>query len=139
MRGSTRGFSATGKVLVADTGAILAGAPLLQECFTTEAVMAEVKDESSRLVMERALASGKLIPRNPSEDSIRRARSLSRSMGLRLSEADISILALAIELMEEGEAVLVLTDDKMLQLALSRVGVEVKGLRYGNVREAGQR
>lgn len=136
MRGSTRGSSATGKTVIADTGAILAGAPLLQSCVTTELVVQEVKDEASRQVLERAIASGKLEVRSPSQKHFEKARSLAKAMGLRLSEADLSVFALALEAAEGGVDVVVLTDDKMLQLALARSGIEVKGLRYGRVREA---
>ncbi|MEN3000159.1 MAG: hypothetical protein ABDH61_06280 [Acidilobaceae archaeon] len=140
MSGYTRGCSPTGEVVVADTGPVLSGLPLSVSCYVTPQVMEEVRDAESRELVERALASGKLLVAEPSPEHILKAKEAARRAGTEreLSPADISVVALAIELSERCR-VKVATDDKRLQLTLARAGFEVVGIRYGKVREARKR
>ncbi|MCX8196300.1 MAG: hypothetical protein N3F67_04405 [Acidilobaceae archaeon] len=122
--------------MIADAGAIFSGLPLSVSCYTTPQVLEEIKDEESREILERALASGKLTIEAPSRDSVSRARELARRAGVQgLSEADMSIVALALELSRRCK-VKVATDDRKLQATLARAGFQVFGIRYRKAREA---
>jgi len=137
MRGSTRGSSHTGSGprvrLVMDTGAIMAGLPLSLpgRHATTPRVVGEVRDRESRRILEDSISYGRLEVLEPSGDSIKRARRAARRAGVlgRLSETDIEVLALAIEL-----GAPVATDDYALQLASMEAGVGFVRVRYRGVR-----
>ncbi|MCS7106800.1 MAG: hypothetical protein NZ902_01660 [Acidilobaceae archaeon] len=140
MSGSTQECSHTGEVVIADTGPVLSGLPLRVSCYVTPQVIEEVKDAESKDLVERALASGKLLVVEPPPAFISMAKEAARRVGVEreLSPADISVIALALKLSERCR-VKVATDDKRLQLALVRAGFEVMGIRYRKIREARRR
>jgi len=138
MRSSTRGYSRTGRVVVDDTGAILAGLPLslpLKQ-YTTPLVIKEVKDRESRSVLEKGLELGRLEVMSPPEAFLEMAKRVARSAGTlgRLSETDLEIVALALYLREEGYEVHVATDDYAIQHTLLREGFHIIRIRYRGVR-----
>ncbi|MCE4625727.1 MAG: nucleotide-binding protein [Desulfurococcales archaeon] len=125
-------------IVVDDTGAIIAGLPLQLPAkhLTTERVVEEVRDRESRGLLERAVELGRLQILNPTEPHIKLAKKTARKAGVlrRLSEADISVLALAlmVKSQHEGE-VLVATDDYSLQSAVRAAGLEYIPIRYRGI------
>lgn len=103
------------------------------ELFTTGLVAGELRSAEASA---RFSSAGKVRIANPSGESIGRAKKVLGALGDRkLSEADISVLALAIELEAE-----VATDDYSLQNACRHVGIQFlpvsfKGIGEGNARK----
>jgi len=128
MEGSSEGPKCK-RAFVLDAAAFFAGIQLLlpEDCvFTTPSVLSEVKDEESRSKLEASMEAGKVKVAAPSS---------KRKLGdARLTEADKSVLLLALELKESGaaEEVVVVTDDYALQSAAKTLG-----LRYAPVKTLG--
>ena len=125
-------------IVVDDTGAIIAGLPLQLPAkhLTTERVVEEVKDRESRDLLERALELGRLQIQNPTAPYIELARKTARKAGVlwRLSEADVSVLALALMVKSQrGWKVFVATDDYSLQSAVKAAGLEYIPIRYRGI------
>jgi rRNA maturation endonuclease Nob1 len=120
-----------------DTGAIMAGLPLSLpgRHATTPSVVREVRDRESRRILENSISYGRLEVLEPRGDSLEEARRAARKAGVlgRLSETDLEVLALAIEL-----GVPVATDDYALQLASLEAGVGFVRVRYRGVRRGSQ-
>lgn len=129
-----------GLVVVDDTGALMAGLPLRLPAVhvAPSLVVSEVRDRESRDLLERMIEYGRLEVEDPSPRALERARRAARQAGVlgRLSEADLAVLALALEYLERCGESAAATDDYALQLALARAGVRVVRVRYRGVREA---
>ncbi|MFP3080047.1 MAG: hypothetical protein RXN88_00890 [Acidilobus sp.] len=142
MRGSSPACSATGSsssVAVLDTGALIASLQLRLPltCVTTPQVYDEVKDEESRSSLELSLSLHKLIIVAPSQDFLEAAlrEAGSADVAGRLSKADLSVLALALELAACGKEAFIATDDYSLQAAAAKAGIKVIRVRYAGIRE----
>ncbi len=126
------------KVLVLDTGAILAGIPLVAplKCYTTSSVVGEVRDSESRMVLEKSLESRRLEVLEPSSHYVEKAVELARRAGtLRyLSNADIEVIALALEIKAKGMEVIVASDDYRVQETLAKAGIEFLRVRYRGIK-----
>ena len=127
-----------GKVLVLDTGAIIAGTPLVAplKCYTTSSVVGEVRDSESRAILEKALESGRLEVLEPSNSRVEEAVELARkakTLGY-LSEVDLEVVALALELKARGLDVIVASDDYKIQATLAKAGIEFLKVRYRGIR-----
>lgn len=102
---------------VLDAGAIFSSMDI-DGAYTTQEVCAEVRDWQSVQHLERLLASSKLSVVSPSEASRTRARQSAGESGDRLSAADISVVALALDL--SGH---IITGDYGVQNVASRLGI----------------
>ncbi|QQR92604.1 MAG: hypothetical protein IPJ89_05665 [Candidatus Iainarchaeum archaeon] len=90
---------------------------------------AEVKEMTAKLRLEAAFHEGKLSITDPCPASIQVARSLILKHGdKRLSEADESVLALALEIVDRGDKVIVCTDDYSLQNLLKWRNIPFQGI-----------
>ncbi len=107
---------------VLDASAFINGfEPKSQYNFTVSLITDEVKDLRSKILLNQAIEEGKIIIKEPSEESaLELDRIISKSGDdLRLSEADKSLLALALDLLNEENAnIKVLTDDYSMQNVL---------------------
>jgi len=143
MSASTQGSSPTGKVVVLDTGAILAGVPLATplKCYTIVEVVEEVRDSESRAVLERAVEAGRVEVVEPSSSYVRVAESLARRAGTLgyLSSTDLKVIALAVELKDKGLEVVIASDDYKVQRTALEASIEVLRVRYRGVREIGSK
>ncbi len=137
MRGYSREYSATGNCIILDTTALLAGVEnvLPPPLYTTTLAVEEVRDAENREKLSIALGTGKITVKDPGEESIRRARRKARELKIveKLSETDISIAALAIELKETCNPI-VFTDDYTLQYLLHKTGITHKPLRTKGIK-----
>ncbi len=91
---------------------------------TTPEVIAEFKTIETRALVDNALHHSLLEIRSPSIDSVQIALEKIRELNFeRLSKADVSIIALALELKRDGKRFIVLTDDFSIQnfLALFKI------------------
>lgn len=120
-------------VYVLDTSTLLAGIQLMLEgrMYVTSRVVGEVIDSENRSKLELAISLGKVKVVEPNDHYVRLARRIALRLGehTSLSDADISVAALALELKDKGYKVIVLTDDYALQNLLKSLGIECKGYR----------
>ncbi|MFH0962042.1 MAG: hypothetical protein V1820_05135 [archaeon] len=90
--------------------------------FTTGLVAGELRSAEASARFSQV---GRVKIRNPSKESVEKAKKLSEKIGdRRLSEADVSVLALALELALELPGAAVATDDYSLQNACSNAGID---------------
>ncbi len=139
MNASTLDCSPTGRVVIADTGAIITGVIryIPGVIYTPSHVLDEVRDEASKRVLEEATQAGRLRPVvSISSTSLEEALDAARRAGTmgKLSEADIHVIGLAIEARKRGCRPIVATDDYALQYTLKKIGIPYTGVRYRGVR-----
>ncbi len=104
--------------VVLDTSAIISGVQMDDdnEYYISADALSEIRDQNARLKAELAINEGRLKTAEPEEKSLQRVRKKAESLGEdeALSEADITILALAFELKKKSN-VLLTTDDFGIQ------------------------
>jgi len=83
-----------------------------------------------------AMESGKLRLKTPSNTFLERVKESSKTVGdvLFLSEVDLQVLALALELKSWGYSPLIVTDDYSIQNVANQMGVEFASLMTFGIR-----
>jgi len=117
---------------VLDTTALLAGLQLsLPRSYTTSQAVEEVRDHVNREKVRLAITIGRLETLDPGPRSVKEVVKAAQRIGegQSLSNTDISIAALALDLLRKGMKPVVVTDDYSLQNLLTHLGVEYKPLR----------
>lgn len=123
-----------------DTLAFIAGYDPLSisdEQYSVPTVKEELIADSLPWVrFNAAVESGKLKVRMPEESSISRVKESSRTVGdvLYLSEADVHVLALALELKDAGYSPSIVTDDYSIQNVANQIGVGFSSLMTFGIR-----
>lgn len=106
------------------------------EYLMTSACEAEVKENLAKLRLEAALNAFTFSITDPCPASLQAARRLAREHGdARLSDADDSVLALALECADRGDTVCVYTDDYSLQNLLAWRKIPFKGILQSGIRK----
>ncbi|MEM2913475.1 MAG: hypothetical protein QXR06_03940 [Candidatus Bathyarchaeia archaeon] len=129
------------KVLVIDTSAFISGfdpSAVNEEAYSVSRVGDELLEGSiMKMRFNASIESGRLKLINPSVKCIDIAKEASREVGDigSLSEADIEVLALAVQLKDRGYEAVVLTDDYSMQnvaekLELNFTPLANLGIRY---------
>lgn len=122
------------RIIVLDTSAFLAGFDpfsVPEELVTVPKVEEEIKRNPLTVTRFRvAIESGKLKVRMPSPEFLGAAKGSASKLGdsYLLSEADMQLLALALELKAEGLTPRIVTDDYSIQNVASRLGIEFVAL-----------
>jgi UPF0271 protein len=122
------------RIIVLDTSAFLAGFDpfsLSEEQVTVPKVEEEIKKNSMILVrFKTALENGKLKIKAPSEEFLNKVKASASKVGdsFKLSETDIQLLALALELKEKGFTPQIVTDDYSIQNVATQLGIEFSAL-----------
>ena len=122
------------RVIVLDTSAFLAGFDpfsLGTEQVTVPRVEEEIlRNSMIKMRFETAIESGKLKVRAPSQEASDSARASASKVGdsFKLSEADMQLLALAVELKTEGYVPQIVTDDYSIQNVAKQLGIEFVAL-----------
>lgn len=115
------------KIIVADTSAIIHGAALLcnDSIVTTPKVLEEVKSNTAKYILSTLIERKKINVVEPERKYLLKAQKVAKHMGYSrdLSEADISLVALAIQYASKGLSVLVYTDDYKIQSMLSKLSI----------------
>jgi UPF0271 protein len=122
------------QAFVLDATALIARWPLYAprgELYTTSLVAGEVRDSYSREGLELALQLGRLVIRDPRPGTFRRVEREAARRGLHvsLSKADISVVALAVELRGEGRSVVVVSDDYAVENLAGLLGIPFQPVR----------
>lgn len=122
------------RVIVLDTSAFLAGFDpfsLSEEQVTVPKVEEEIRKNSMIWVrFETAIESGKLKVKVPSEEFSNKAKASASKVGdsFLLSETDMHLLALALELKAAGYTPQIITDDYSIQNVATQMGIEFLAL-----------
>ncbi len=118
------------KIFIIDTSTILSGKPLSLdgELYTTPKVEAEFSPGGrSYRVFQFLLESGLQII-SPTREMIEIVRKNILKTGDRLSDADIELLALALDFKKKGFPVIILTDDYGIQNTAYELGIKYQGV-----------
>jgi UPF0271 protein len=122
------------KAIVLDTSAFIAGYDPLavpNEQYTVPEVKNELTVGSMPWIrFNAAIENGKVMIKSPKESVFQEILDASKKVGdMRyLSEADLQVLALALELKEKGLKPLVVTDDYSIQNVANKIEVEFSSL-----------
>ena len=122
------------KAVVLDTSALVAGFDpfsINEEQYTVPSVIEEVSRNSifsSRF--ETAIESGKVTVRPPKTDFLEKAKASASTVGdaVALSDTDIQVLALALELKANSYRPIVATDDYSIQNVANQMKIEFVSL-----------
>ncbi|MEM2273653.1 MAG: NOB1 family endonuclease [Candidatus Bathyarchaeia archaeon] len=129
------------RALVLDTSAFIAGfdpSTVNEETYTVPEVGLELIDESTpKLRFTTSVEGGRLTVINPLPKYIDLVKSISEKTGdsSALSETDILVLALAVQLEDSGYEAVVVTDDYSIQNTAEKIGLKYTplanfGIRY---------
>jgi UPF0271 protein len=128
------------RVLVLDTSAFLAGFDpfsISEEQYTTPMVREEVTGASMpRVRVNTAVESGKLQIKTPDTDFLKCVRTSANAVGdvYFLSETDLQVLALALELKTRGFLPRIVSDDYSIQNVANQLGIEFAALATFGIR-----
>ncbi|MFN4335985.1 MAG: NOB1 family endonuclease [Candidatus Nitrosocaldus sp.] len=127
------------RVILLDATAFYAGIPLLSSSryYTTTAILNEVRHiKQSIEAVDLLLEVGNLTVLDPDQECVEEARSYAKSVGEHdaLSDADISLIALAL-MLQRSYKVTIVTDDYSIANVACAIGLSVshiisKGIRY---------
>jgi len=122
------------RVIVLDTSAFIAGFDPLavpEKQYTVPEVKKElIAGSMPWMRLNAAIENGKLMIRNPKNSAFQEIQEASRKVGdMRyLSEADLQVLALALELKGSSLSPLIITDDYSIQNVANKIDVEFTSL-----------
>lgn len=128
------------KVTVLDTSAFIAGFDpftIGEEHYTVPKVKEEIIGTSmSGVRFETAVESGKLKIKTPNETFLDKAKASATLVGDKffLSETDLQVLALALELKTRGYSPSIVTDDYSIQNVANQMGIEFVSLATFGIR-----
>lgn len=128
------------KVIVLDTSAFLAGfdpASINERQYTVPGVVKELMGDSMFWVRFRtAVESGKVEVKMPSDVFLSRIKASANVAGdvFYLSETDLQILALSLELKAQGHSPFIATDDYSIQNVADQLGIEFASLATFGIR-----
>ena len=130
--------------LILDSTAFYAGTPFSSNeiMYTTPQVFEEIsRGENVHLRVRGLVDSGRLKLLSPREESITKIRNSSRKIegSSILSEADISVIALGLEMAERNSAkkVIIVTDDYAIQNVAASMRVEYRPVITRGIRDNG--
>ncbi len=107
---------------------------LNEPCMTTYHVVNELKSMAAQITLDIFLKHG-LVVTEPSRKSMQEVEMISKNNNEKISQADISILALAKELRGKGKNAIVVTDDYAVQNLCSILKIPYKGIEKEGIRE----
>jgi len=122
------------RVVVLDTSAFLSGFDpfgLSDEQVTVPKVEEEIQRNSMiKVRFNTAIESGKVKVNAPSEEFLNAAKSSASKVGdsFKLSETDMQLLALALELKSQGGTPQIVTDDYSIQNVATQLDIEFLSL-----------
>ena len=124
--------------LVLDTTAFYAGVPYsntTENLVTTPDVISEVSNERTRSLI--ALSKINVLQATP--EDFKRVKEAARVTGDNgLSKADLSVLALCLSIVTEGNEAILLSDDFSVENVASRLGIKARPLMTGGITTAAE-
>ena len=106
------------------------------EQFTVAAVLDEIKDRNARIRIDVAIDVGSLKIAEPTSKSRARIISVSSKSGdiSSISDTDIDVLALALDVSSSARSCLIVTDDYAIQNVSNQLGIRFKALTAQGIR-----
>ena len=127
-------------LILIDAGALLNSSAFQflkkNKYITTALVDSEIKDFKSRLLVQQAIDAGLLSIENPEKEFLLKANEKLVETNSRISNADISVFALALRLKSEKKKFTVLTDDYSVQNELLREKIKFEGILRGEIKKS---
>jgi len=105
------------------------------EYYTTSSVFSEWKDFRSKALAENALNNGLLKIVDPCSVSTQKTFDKCEESGTKISDADISIVSLAIEFREKGKKFIVMTDDYSVQNIFKKLKISFQGVAQKEIKK----
>lgn len=129
--------------LILDSTAFYAGTPFSssRKFYTTKAVLEEVmRGEEIAMRVEMLKEVGRLVIIEPSKGSYEEVSSVSRRMeGTKMiSNADVSILAICLDLSLEGRGAAIVSDDYAVQNVAKVMNLQYRPVLFRGIRDAGR-
>ncbi len=128
------------EVFILDATALISGLDpniIDRTLWTVAEVIDEIKDPRNKLRIEMAIENKTIKIGRPSATAIDKIQQAAEKSGdiVVLSDTDIKVLSLALDLKEEGHEAVILTDDYSVQNVASRLKIDTKayttaGIRY---------
>jgi UPF0271 protein len=125
------------RAIVLDAAALILGFTEVENAVavTSSKVLEEAKDRDAKYRALAAQEGGLIKVMEPEPAYVNEAREAARGLGeIELSEADISVIALALQLSRLGWDTCILTSDYSIQNLASRLGLKVKPILYQGIR-----
>jgi UPF0271 protein len=128
------------RIIVLDTSAFVVGFDpfsISDDQITVPMVEEEIRANSMSWIRFRtAVESGKLKVKTPSEEFLDKVKASATTIGdsFFLSETDLQLLALALELRTSGYRPLIVTDDYSIQNVAKQIGIEFASLATFGIR-----
>lgn len=116
---------------VLDASAFINGFKIISKNnFTVPEITTEIKDFKSKLTLDMALEEGTVVIKDVTTECISGVNDIISESGdiLRLSFPDKKLISLAYMLHQQGENVVVITDDYTIQNALKIMDIEYSGV-----------
>lgn len=104
------------------------------EVYIPKRVVEEIRDSSSKFRLDAWISAGKVRVVDVGEESMKKAEKEAKKTGdfPFLSQADLEVIGLAIEL-SKGREVVVFSDDRGVQNVLLSLGIQFKGVKRKGV------
>jgi UPF0271 protein len=128
------------RAIVIDTSALIAGFDpfsINEEQYTAPKVRNEITEDTvSGVRFRTAIENGKVRVKNPQKTFLEKAKVFASALGdsFFLSETDVQVLALALELKTDGYSPLIATDDYSIQNVASEMNIEFAPLTTFGIR-----
>lgn len=132
------GRSSAKRAIILDAAAIILGFTQVEDgiAVTPSSVLEEMRHREARYRALAAQEGRSIRVMEPDRRCVEEVRALARELGeADLSEADVSVLALALQLSREGWDTLMITSDYSVQNMASRLGLKFKPILHRGIRE----
>ncbi len=129
------------RVLVLDTSALIMGLDplgLAMETYSVPEVTDELQGQAGPSIrLAASTSSGKLKIQSPAGSSLKEVSEKARLLGdkVELSKADLSVLALALDLRRQGKEPIIVSDDYAVQNVAEGIGIPYQPLATLGIRQ----
>ncbi|MCX8158257.1 MAG: hypothetical protein N3D73_01170 [Candidatus Diapherotrites archaeon] len=103
--------------------------------YMTPNTILELKDFRSKLLVDNALKNKTLKIRVPSKKSLVEAKKKASEINTAISEADLSVVALALDFIKKNKNFLVITDDYSIQNVLAYSKIPFNSAIYPEIKK----
>ena len=124
------------EVYVLDTSAVIAGfVPGIIDVrqVTVQNVLDEAKDLCSKLELETAVDAGKISVMEPSKEALAEVRKKIGQTGDRVSNTDVKLLALSLDILRGGDTPELVTDDYAIQNLARTYNIPFKKMKMPGI------
>lgn len=122
---------------ILDTSAFIQGHTPSETAYTVPLVIAEIRNQFQRMRAENLETTGKLRVITPSEQFTEKIESITKELGEShvLSDTDKQVLALGLQLTEEGNIPVIVSDDYSVQNLADKLGIMFRSLANQGIKK----